>query len=96
MTFTEEADADLMAISDEGTRGVIVRRAAELRGEPLKLGKPLTGRLKNYLSVRAAGQRYRIVYRVAEQAGQVIVVVIGIRKAGDKRDAYAVAEKRLT
>ena len=61
----------------------------------VKLGKPLIGDLKNFRSLRAAGQRYRIVYQVAVQAGLVIVVVIGIRKEGDKRDVYAIAGKRL-
>ena len=95
VTFSPEADADLGGISDRSTAGVVLRRALELELEPLRQGKPLKGTLKNYRSVRAAGQRYRIIYQVAVQAGQVIVVVIEIRKDGDKRDAYAVAKKRL-
>lgn len=94
VSLTDEADHDLAQISDAATREAIVRRALELGREPLKLGKPLTGKLQNFRSLRAAGQRYRIVYQVAVQAGRV-VVVIGIRKAGDKRDVYAVAAKRL-
>jgi mRNA interferase RelE/StbE len=93
--FSPEADTDLGDISDRSTAGVVLRRALELELEPLKQGKPLKGTLKNYRSVRAAGQRYRIVYQVAVADGQVLVVVIGIRKAGDRRDAYAVAGKRL-
>ena len=92
--FEARVDADLAQISDRGTVEVILRRVLELRREPLKQGKPLRGVLKNYRSVRAAGQRYRIVYQVAVQAGQVIILVIGIRKAGDKRDAYVLAEER--
>ena len=95
VSLTDEADKDLAQISDAATREVVLRRALELRVEPLKQGKPLTGNLRHYRSVRAAGQRYRIVYQVAVTAGQVVIVVIGIRKAGSKRDAYAVAEKRL-
>ena len=86
--FTPEAGEDLAAISDRATVEVIVRRAFALKQEPLKQGKPLRGPLKNYRSVHAAGQRYRIVYQVAVEAGQVVIVVIGIRKAGDKTDAY--------
>lgn len=96
VVLTAEADGDLGQISDAATREVILRRALELRTEPLKQGKPLKGALKAYRSVRAAGQRYRIVYQVAVTAGQVVVAVIGIRKAGSKRDAYAIAEKRLS
>ncbi|WP_034405250.1 type II toxin-antitoxin system RelE/ParE family toxin [Deinococcus sp. RL] len=93
--MTDEADNDLAQISDAATREVVLRRALALREEPLKQGKPLQEPLKHYRSVRAAGQRYRIVYQVAVSAGQVIVVVIGIRKQGSKRDVYAVAERRL-
>lgn len=93
--YSEEAVQDLDAISDAATREVIVRRSAELRTDPLTRGKALTGDLKGYRSDRAAGQRYRIIYRVFEQAGDVVVVVIGIRKGGDRRDAYAVASRRV-
>lgn len=46
--------------------------------------------------MRAAGQRYRIIYRVQAEAGAVTVLVVGIRKAGDKRDAYQLARRRLS
>lgn len=97
LSLTEEAGQDLAQISDTATREAIVRRALELQHEPLKLGKALTGDLKNYRSLRAAGQRYRIVYQVAMDAETraVVVVVIGIRKDGDRKDAYAVAGRRL-
>jgi mRNA interferase RelE/StbE len=65
VNFTKAAEADLASISDQGTVEVILRRSLELRLEPMKQGKPLQGELKNYRSVRAAGQRYRIVYEVA-------------------------------
>ena len=94
--LTDAADADLANISDAHTREVILRRAFELRDEPLKKGKPLTEELKGFRSIRAAGQRYRIVYQVAVADREVIVVVVGIRKAGDKKDVYEVATKRLT
>lgn len=90
-----EARADLLAVGDLKTRKALAGRIDDLAVEPLKQGKPLTGDLKHYRSVRAAGQRYRIIYQVAVTAGQVVVAVIGIRQAGSKRDAYAVAEKRL-
>ena len=32
--------------------------------EPEKRGKPLTEDLKGYYSVRAAGQRYRVIYQI--------------------------------
>lgn len=93
--FSPDAAQDLSVISDQATVRAIIKKAKDLDTEPLKQGKPLKGVLVNFRTVRAAGQRYRIVYQVAAQAGQVVIVVIGIRKAGDKTDAYAVAGKRL-
>lgn len=96
VSFTDLARQDLLDISDAASREVIVRQALKLRAEPLKQGKALTGNLKGYRSVRAAGQRYRVIYQVAVSQGAVVVVVVGIRKEGSKKDAYEVAKKRLT
>lgn len=95
VSFSEEADGDLAAISDAATREVIIRRALELDHEPLSQGKPLQGDLKTYRSIRAAGQRYRVIYQVAVSAGAVTVVVVGIRCEGNNKDVYKVASKRL-
>jgi len=95
VSFSEEADSDLAAISDMATREVVIRRALELRLEPLSQGKPLRGDLKAYRSVRAAEQRYRIIYQVAVNAGTVTVVVVGIRRKGHKSAVYKIAGKRL-
>ncbi len=95
VAFTDEADADLEAITDIRTRTAIIRKAFELETEPMARGKPLGDHLKDYRSIRAAGQRYRIVYQVGMLEGVVTVVVVGIRKEGDKRDVYRVAGKRL-
>ncbi len=89
------AEADLDAISDVRTRKAIIHKAFDLDTEPDKQGKPLSGDLAAYRVVRAAGQRYRVVYQVATLEGMVTVVVVGIRKEGDKRDVYRVAGKRL-
>lgn len=96
VSFTDLADQGLAGIHDAATREVVIRRALELRHEPLRQGKPLAGDLKTYRSVRAAGQRYRVVYQVAVSAGAVVVLVVGIRKEGDRRDVYRVAQKGLT
>ncbi|CAM3991882.1 type II toxin-antitoxin system RelE family toxin [Deinococcus frigens] len=95
--LTDDARADLLGISDQRTVKAIGKQIDGLETDPDQKGKQLTGLLKNFRSIRAAGQRYRIVYQVAMDAETraVVVVVIGIRKEGDKRDAYAVADKRL-
>ena len=66
-----------------------------MKDEPLLLGKALKGPLKEYRSVRAAGQRYRIIYQVLENEIIVIVVAVGIRKAGDKKDIYELMKKYI-
>ena len=90
-----DAEADLDAIPDARTYEAVSRRIRGLEQEPQKQGKPLGGDLKTYRSVRAAGQRYRVVYQVAALEDVVTVVVVGVRKEGDKRDVYRVASRRL-
>jgi mRNA interferase RelE/StbE len=58
-------------------------------------GKPLLGELDGYYSVRAVGQRYRIIYAIKQAQVIVIIVALGIRKDGSKQDVYALAKKLL-
>jgi len=69
-----------------------------LQGKPLtdeltSYRSPLTDELTSYRSVRAVGQRYRIIYKVEEQRVMILVVALGIRKEGDKKDIYELAKK---
>lgn len=91
--LTETVTSHLAAISDTRERAQLVRRIAQLRDAPVQQGKPLTGDLAGHYSVRAVGQRYRIVYRIEQQTVTVTVVAAGIRKEGDRKDVYAVAQK---
>lgn len=99
MTFTiiltDDAQRDLENITDLRTYQAIERKIDELQNEPDKRGEALHGNFKDYRKLKAA-KRYRIIYQVAMLEGVVTVVVIGIRKEGDKADAYEVARKRLT
>ena len=63
----------LKAIADRRVREKIIQRIDGLAEEPLQQGKPLLGPLMGYRSLRAVGQRYRIIYRVEED--QVLVLV---------------------
>lgn len=83
------------AVQDKREQKGLVERLQKLRVEPIQQGKPLTGDLKGYCSIRAVGQRYRIVYQV--KAEQVIVIVVGLgrRKEGDKKDVYTLFKKLL-
>lgn len=49
--------------------------------------------LSGFRSVRAVGQRYRIIYKVEQEQVLVLVVGIGRRKDGDKKDIYTLLEK---
>ena len=83
----------LEAITDRRTQAAIVRRINGLAQEPRRQGKTLRGELADFLSIRAAGQRYRVVYRVEEQNERVIVYLVGIRKEGSRQDVYALAQR---
>lgn len=82
-------------ISDRRVQEKIGSRIDGLTVEPEKQGKPLTGEMAGYRSLRAVGQRYRILYRVERDKVVVLVIGIGIRKEGSKADIYALARKLL-
>jgi mRNA interferase RelE/StbE len=84
--------AALKAIADQRTRSAIMRRIDVLGKEPEKQGKPLRGWLAGFRSIRAAGQRYRVVYRIDVVQKQVVVYMVGMRKEGSRRDVYELAE----
>jgi mRNA interferase RelE/StbE len=83
------------AIPDQRIRQLISQRVDQLVQSPERQGKPLTGELAGFRSVRAVGQRYRIVYRVERREIVVVIVALGRRKTGDKSDIYALARKLL-
>ncbi|HSE96044.1 MAG TPA: type II toxin-antitoxin system RelE/ParE family toxin [Methylomirabilota bacterium] len=90
--WTETALRMLEEIRDRRVRTAVFGRVGELAGAP-ELGKPLTGELGDYRSLRAAGQRYRILYRVERNVVTVLVVAVGLRKEGDRADIYRLAQK---
>ncbi len=73
----------------------IVQRTDRLGDDPEKQGKPLFGELSGYRSVRATGQRHRVIYRVQDTSVIVVIVAIGIRKEGDKKDIYKLVRKMI-
>lgn len=91
--LTETAISLLKSISDVRIRKRLVDRIEKLSEDPDKQGKPLKAELTGYRSVRAVGQRYRILYQLIDHRVVVVVVAVGIRKDSDKRDAYALAKK---
>ncbi len=99
MTFRIElttiAARMLADISDRRVREKIIERIDGLIQEPEKQGKALTGEFSGYRSLRAVGQRYRIIYKVERMRVIVIVVAVGLRQEGGKRDIYNLAKKLI-
>lgn len=93
--LTPNARVMLEAIQDRRIREKIRDRIDGLAEEPEKQGKPLTGELTGSRSLRAVGQRYRIIYRIEEGKVLVLVMAVGIRKEGSGKDIYALARKLL-
>lgn len=85
----------LKEISDRSIRQKISDRIDKLKESPEIQGKPLLGELEGYYSLRAVGQRYRIIYAIEQVQVTVIIVALGIRKEGSKQDVYALAKKLL-
>jgi mRNA interferase RelE/StbE len=82
-------------VQDRRIRAKIIETIDGLAQDPEKKGKPLTAELDGYHSVRAVGQRYRIIYRIDKEKVIVLVVAAGIRSEGDRKDIYALAKKLI-
>lgn len=80
---------------DPATLRQIMAKIESLKAEPILMGKALKGPLKEFRSVRAAGQRYRIIYKIINEEVIVIIIAVGIRKEADKRDIYQLIKKYL-
>ena len=93
--WTETALKLVEVIPDQRIRRLISQRVDQLARSPEQQGKPLIGELAGFRSVRAIGQRYRIVYRVERREVTVLIVAVGRRRSGDKSDIYELARKLL-
>ncbi|PZV11018.1 MAG: plasmid stabilization protein [Leptolyngbya sp.] len=76
----------LVAVKDRREQEKLAERIDQLKIEPEKQGKALVDNLSGFRSVRAVGQRYRIIYKVEQAQILVLVVGIGRHKDGDKKD----------
>ncbi len=93
ISITPAAFEMLKRIADRRVREKIRDQIDKLAVEPELQGKPLLAELSGYRSVRAAGQRHRIIYRVEKDRVVVVVVAIGLRKEGSRTDIYTLAKK---
>jgi len=88
--------AEFIAKLDNKSQQQVMEKLEILKEYPLKVGKALKGNLQNYRSIRSVGQRYRIIYQVKETEIEVIVVAVGIRRDGDKKnDVYELMKKYI-
>ena len=85
----------LATVKDRREQEKLRDRIDKLKVEPQKQGKALVDNLSGFRSIRAVGQRYRIVYQVEQDRVLVVVVGLGRRKDGDKKDIYTILEKLL-
>ncbi len=83
----------VLKIADRRIQEKFLERMTALASDPEMQGKPLGDDLSGYRSVRAVGQRYRVIYRVEGSTVVVMVVAAGIRKEGSREDVYRVAAR---
>ena len=95
VVVTPTALSLLEAIRDRRVREQIGHRIDGLAHDPEKQGKPLGGELAGMRSLRAVGQRYRILYRVERAQILVMILVVGLRKEGDRNDVYQLAKRLM-
>jgi mRNA interferase RelE/StbE len=95
VVWTTTAANLLGEITDRRVRQVIFDTSKRLELEPAKQGFPLTRDLAGFRDLRAAGQRYRVLYRVDEGQRVVHVVAVGLRREGSRDDIYELAKRLL-
>lgn len=93
--LTAQARQLFAEIKDRREQQLLLARLEKLKQEPEKQGKALSEELTGYRSIRAVGQRYRIIYQIIQDRVLVVVVGIGRRKEGDRRDVYTVTMRLL-
>lgn len=85
----------LKSVTDMRVQNKLIEAIDSLAINPEQRGKPLTGELQPFRSLRAVGQRYRIIYKVEQHTVSVFVVTVGLRKEGNRSDVYELAKKLL-
>ena len=88
-----EIAAEYIKKLDSKSQKQVIEKIELLKNNPKQVGKQLKGNLKEYRSIRSVGQRYRIIYQISEKEIVVIIVAVGIRRDGDKKDIYELMKK---
>jgi mRNA-degrading endonuclease RelE of RelBE toxin-antitoxin system len=85
----------LETVKDKKLRRKIAKAIDDLARAPEDQGKALLGPLEGVRSVRAARDRFCILYQVDTRAKLVSVLLIGERAPGQDADIYTLAQKLL-
>ena len=85
--------ADFINQLDNKSQNQVIKKIESLKNNPTEVGNQLKGNLKEFRSIRSIGQRYRIIYKVNELDILVVIIAIGVRKDGDRRDIYQLMKK---
>ncbi len=80
-------------IKDTRIKTQISKRIDALADNPEEQGKSLNDDLIDLRSVKTVKERYRIIFKVEKDKIVVLIVMVGIRKEGDKKDVYALTQK---
>lgn len=89
--WTPLAKESLARIGDKGKQKTIFKRGNALAVDPEKLGEPMHSQFAGLRKLRLG--RYRIIYRIRKS--NVEILLVGLRKKGDRDDIYELAEKLL-
>ena len=95
VVLTKQASKLFKKIQDRREQQLLLAKLEKLKYNPNLQGKALVKELSGYRSVRAVGQRYRIIYQVKEEKILVVVIGIGRRKEGNKNDIYSLTKRIL-
>ena len=66
VVLTNDAENLLAAIRDKRELRLLISRIEKLSENPEQQGKTLHADLTGYHSIRAVGQRYRVIYKIKE------------------------------
>lgn len=91
--YTTSALQQLRDVSQSEDRSALVRRIMELASNPYGT-RALKYELTSYRRAKAAGGRYRIVFRI--DGATVRIEFIGMRIPGSDQDVYASFRRMLT
>lgn len=93
--WTETAVEMLEQVGDRRIQQQLYDASKRLAAEPEKQGKALREGLLGFRTLRAIGQRHRVIFSVSTDLRKVFVVAAGLRRERARDDIYALAERLI-